>query len=116
MTQSAKLTLNLGAVEKAVREAEVEGLKKAMEHGLQASRAEVPHEEGTLERSGTASVDEADLTGAVSYDTEYAAVQHEDLTLKHDDGRKAKYLEDPWTNEQAAMLEIVAADVRRALQ
>ena len=32
---------------------------------------------------------------AVSYDTPYAIRQHEDLSYKHDAGRKAKYLEDP---------------------
>ncbi|GII84598.1 hypothetical protein Ssi03_25880 [Sphaerisporangium siamense] len=115
MTQAAKLTLNLGPLEGKAREGAVRGLRLAMEHGLQVSRAEVPHEEGTLERSGTVSVDETDLVGAVSFDGPYALRQHEDLTYRHDAGRKAKYLEDPWNREQGAMLEIVAAEVRRSL-
>ena len=49
----------------------VSGLTKAAEHLLQVSNTLVPLEEGTLERSGVASVDEGSLRGAVSYDTPY---------------------------------------------
>ena len=116
MTQAAKLTLNLGPIQGAMREGAVRGLQKGMEHLLQVSRKEVPHEEGTLERSGVASVDPGTLTGAVSYDTPYAVRQHEDLTLGHDAGRKAKYLEDPANSEAGTIADIVAAEMRRALQ
>ena len=51
--------------------AAVRGLVKATEHLLQVSNTLVPLEEGTLERSGVASVDEGSLRGAVSYDTPY---------------------------------------------
>ncbi|MEU8035709.1 hypothetical protein [Streptosporangium sp. NPDC049078] len=116
MPQRSSLKLNLGQLDKQMQESAVRGLQKAMEHVLQVSREEVPHEEGTLERSGTASVDPATLTGAVSYDTPYAVRQHEDLTLKHDEGRKAKYLEDPWDAEAGTVQEIVAAEIRRSLR
>lgn len=117
MPQRSQLKLDgLGKVDKAVHEAADRGLQTAMEHVLQVSREQVPHEEGTLERSGVASVDAGQLIGAVSYDTPYAVRQHEDLTLRHDSGRKAKYLEDPFTAEAKMVQEIVAAEVRRALQ
>ena len=35
------------------------------------------------------------IAGEVSYNTPYAARQHEDLTLKHLPGKQAKYLEQP---------------------
>ncbi|MFC3980169.1 hypothetical protein [Streptosporangium jomthongense] len=117
MPQRSQLKLDgLGKVDQAVHEAAADGLELWMEHNLQVSRDQVPHEEGTLERSGVASVDRASLTGAVSYDTPYATIQHERLDFQHDGGRKAKYLEDPWDSEQQTGLEIVAAQVRRAIQ
>lgn len=99
-----------------LRDAQVRGLTLAGEHLLQVSRTEVPIEEGTLERSGAVTVDAADRSAAVAYDTPYAARQHEDLTLRHDDGRKAKYLEDPYNQERETMLELIAAEQRRVLR
>lgn len=91
------------------------GLRHAAEHLLQVSRTQVPIEEGTLERSGVVSVDETKGSAAVSYDTPYATRQHEDMTLRHASGRKAKFLEDPMHQERAAMLELIAAAARRGL-
>lgn len=116
MPQRSDLKLNLGEVDEAQHEAAAKGLKKALEHLLQKSREQVPHEEGTLERSGTVVVDDGELVGAVSYDTPYAIRQHEDLTLRHDEGRKAKFLEDPADEERATMLELIAAEVRRSMR
>lgn len=116
MPKRAELQLNLMEIKDAEREGAVRGLQKAAEHLLGASRQLVPLEEGTLERSGVASVDEDNLRAAVSYDTPYAVRQHEDLTLRHDEGRQAKYLETPMTTEQAAMRDIIAAEIRRSLQ
>lgn len=91
------------------------GVRLAAEHLLAASRLQVPLDEGTLERSGRADAD--GLEAAVSYDTVYAARQHEELTWHHPmPGRKAKYLEDPLNEQAAAMNEIIAAEVRRALR
>ena len=116
MAQRATLKLNIGKVLAAERAGAVRGLKVATEHLLQVSRELVPHEEGTLERSGTPSVDEANLRAAVSYDTPYAVRQHEELTWKHDEGRQAKYLEEPMNTEAATVGELVAAEIRRSLR
>jgi hypothetical protein len=116
VAQRSTLKLDVGQLDARLHEGAVEGLAVAMEHLLQVSREEVPHEEGTLERSGTTSVDESTLTGAVSYDTPYSVIQHEDLTFRHDSGRKAKYLEDPFDAEQDTMLELIAANIRRSLR
>jgi len=69
--QEATVKLNVKKIKNAGRAGAVRGLKKAVEHLLQVSREVVPLEEGTLERSGVASVDEGGLRGAVSYDTPY---------------------------------------------
>lgn len=70
------------------------------EYVLGEAVAQVPHEDGDLQSSGKVSVDPATKTAAVSFDTPYAVRQHEDMTYKHDAGRKAKYLEGPM-NEAA---------------
>lgn len=116
MAQQSKLKLDIGPIDARMQEGAVKGLRVAMEHLLQASREQVPHEEGTLERSGVASVDASGLVGAVSYDGPYSVIQHERLDFQHDAGRKAKYLEDPFDSEHGVMLELVAAEIRRALR
>lgn len=103
------------AADARMRAGAVRGLRQGAEHVLGESKKEVPLEEGTLMRSGVASVDSASLTAAVSYDTVYAARQHEELTWRHAPGRKAKYLEDPLNRERGTVGEIVAAAIRRAL-
>lgn len=107
-----KLTQNISP--EAFREGVQRGLFLAAEHVLQVSNTRVPIEEGTLERSGATSV--GDLVSSVSYDTPYAARQHEELTWKHDDGRRAKFLESASVDERGKVAEIMAKATREALQ
>lgn len=109
----ARIKWNGPAVKAANHAAAARGLGKAVEHLLGVSRAEVPIEEGTLERSGVASVDRDNLIGAVAYDTPYAVRQHEELDWQHDEGRNAKYLEGPMNRERDTMLQLIAAEIRR---
>ncbi|MFH8793850.1 hypothetical protein [Streptomyces sp. NPDC017941] len=116
MTQRTRLRWNGDAILAAERRGAARGLRLAAEHVLEVSRRRVPIEEATLERSGTATVDEPTLTAAVSYDTPYAVRQHEEMTYRHDAGRTAKYLERPLTEEAGTVAEIIAAQVRRSLR
>jgi len=77
----------------AVRAAAAQGLSDAAEFLLEESNRTAPIEEATLIRSGTTSLDAARLRATVAYDVPYAPRQHEDLTLRHDPGRRAKWLE-----------------------
>jgi hypothetical protein len=101
--------------EAAAREGAALGLLLGAEHVLQEANMRVPLLEGTLERSGVPSVDEARLTAAVSYDTVYAVYQHERLDLRHAPGRTAKYLEVPLNASRETVAAIIAAQIRRAL-
>lgn len=83
------------------------GVALAAEHILGVSNEKVPIEEDTLQRSGTVSTDRGNFTAAVSYDTPYAARQHEDMSLRHDNGRTAKYLENAMNSEVEAAAEII---------
>ncbi|MFK0108517.1 hypothetical protein [Streptomyces sp. NPDC091217] len=116
MTARARLTWNGAAALRGTRAGAVRGLRLAAEHVLERARARVPIEEGTLERSGVASVDEEALTAAVSFDTPYAIRQHENLNYRHDSGRSAKYLEGPLTEQADTVAAIIAAQVRRSLR
>lgn len=90
-----------------------QGLELAAEHVLQEATRIVPIEERTLQDSGTASVD--GLRAAVSYDTPYAVVQHEDLTLNHDPGKTAKYLEKPMMEERPVVARLIQRAIAKAL-
>jgi hypothetical protein len=91
------------------------GLRLGAEHLLGESRKLVPHEEGVLETSGKTSFDEASHTAAVSFDTPYAAVQHEDLSFQHDDGRQAKYLEQPMHTEAPVIARLAQGAIKREI-
>ncbi|WP_320069604.1 hypothetical protein [Micromonospora sp. RTGN7] len=99
----------------ALSGASFDGTEVAAEHLLQVSSTLVPHEEGDLERSGEVSSDRSSQTVAVSYDRSYSVRQHEDMTLRHDDGRQAKYLEEPMGTERAVMLALIAKAARKPL-
>lgn len=93
----------------------VRGLALAGEHILGVSNNKAPIEESTLIRSGAASVDDKNLRGAVSYDTPYATRQHEDMHLRHDAGREAKFLESAFNSEQDAVQQIIAKAIKGEL-
>ncbi len=100
----------------------------------------VPHDEGMLEGSGSARIqnveiahgtDEgalvetgtapkvnpgATISGTVSYNKPYAARQHEELGYQHKEGRQAKYLETPlkeFVREFAKNIADAVRSVRR---
>jgi len=108
------------------RKAKNEGAREATQlaalNTLNVSNQQVPHNEGDLERDGAAS-SEATPTGAraaISYgrrgDTkDYAVVQHEDMSLHHDSGRNAKFLENAINSTRAQNLDIMGTHVKRKM-
>lgn len=74
-----------------------------------------PLEYGDLRSSLTVTPASADeLAAAVSSDLPYAVRQHEDLSLRHDDGGP-KYLENAVHDRAQDVVGLVAAEVRSAL-
>lgn len=107
----------LREVRTKAHDAQREGVMLGLQHVLGVSNEQVPHEEGDLMRDGAASIEAERARGAISYGRDpevakYAVVQHEDLTLEHDGGRNAKFLENAMNSERAAVLEIVGQAVR----
>jgi len=90
------------------RESAVEGLFRASEFLLQKANETVPLRESILKTSGSTSQDEAALVATVSYDTPYAARQHEEVTYTHTHGR-AKWLELTMQEQAKKVAEVFAA-------
>ena len=111
---SFKSTINLGPALAGIKSGGEKGVRDAVEFLLTESNKSVPHDEGTLERSGEASVD--GTRGAVSYDTPYAVKQHEDMSLHHDGKGQAKWLELTMAQERDAVGQIIATTVRKGLE
>lgn len=116
MAARFQLDFNGAAVARELRAAAERGLVLAAEHVLTQAQALVPLDEGYLQSTGTASVDEGTLTAAVSYDGPYAVRQHEELDWRHAPGRQAKYLEQPLNASRAEVAAIIAAQLRRAMR
>jgi hypothetical protein len=93
-------------VSAALKQAQLKGLRLGGELVLEASNRLVPLEEGTLERSGRVTDNGAD-TVAISYDTPYARRQHEDMNLRHPNGRQAKFLETAMGQCRAKIAKIL---------
>lgn len=72
---------------------------------------------GDLKRSGavTAQHTGREAVAAISYGTDHAIYQHEDLTFEHDNGQSGKFLERPLSGAQRAAGAKAAARIRRAL-
>lgn len=113
MSMNMTSKISLAPALAALANGSIEGLPAAGEHVLGVSNQKVPHEDGDLERSGAVSVD--GNQAAVSYDTPYAVVQHEDMTLRHDAGRTAKYLENAVNSEAQAVLEIIGTAIKKKM-
>jgi hypothetical protein len=112
---TVKTTWNGPKVKAEERKGAARGLYRGAEHVLEQATRLVPLQEGTLERSGVASVDEASMTAAVSYDTPYAVRQHEEMDYQHQRGRQAKYLETPLNASKDEILRLVAEEIRKSL-
>lgn len=110
---SFRMSLKLDdAAEDIVKGAE-HGVMLATEHLLTEGNKSVPHDEGTLERSGSAS--QEGTRGAVSYDTPYAVRQHEDMSLNHYGKGQSKWLENTMGQEAATVGAIIQTAIRQEL-
>jgi hypothetical protein len=88
------------------------GLEEAAEYLLEEANRRVPIESLRLEHTGEVSTDKERKRAAVSYDTEYAVIQHE-KSYRHDPGRQRKFLEIPWLAKRSEMRDIIGRAVRR---
>lgn len=101
------------AARAAIRGAVPDALNYAAEMLRGWSVVLAPKDEGDLRGSAQVTPATADNPEAwVSYDTVYAARQHEELGWYHTEGQ-AKYLEEPLTSRGDELLAIIAAEIQR---
>lgn len=91
--QNIQTSLNTGLID--------DNLLKIAHELLRLSQMEVPHDEGTLQNSGT--VEAIDGEVVVGYHEKYAARLHEHPEYRFQKGRKGKYLEDPIKRNEDAL-------------
>lgn len=98
----------------AFQKAAERAVADAGEFLLEQANRTVPIEEATLERSGqtTSATEGQTIRSVISYDTPYAARQHEDTRLRHNPGRRAKWLEQTLAEEARSVGEFVADELR----
>lgn len=104
---------NPARVTAAMREDAQRALDDAAEFLLEEANRTAPIEEGTLIGSGVVSRT-GDLTVAASYDTPYAVRQHEDTRLRHDPGRRARWLAYTWREQSPRIARFLAERMRRS--
>lgn len=92
-----KVTVNLNKalIKSVTKECSKKGTWSALDHLAAVSKQQVPLDQGPLKNSCYVDVSDDGTSGTVSYDTPYAVRQHEETGYQHQQGRKAKYLEDP---------------------
>lgn len=100
-------------VRKDLKAAKRKALFKAAEKILEESNRIVPLDEGTLQRSGEVDIDVVGGEATISYDTPYAARQHEDVTLNHPNGREAKYLEKAMRANEGMHQKLYADELKK---
>jgi hypothetical protein len=124
-------------IERIILKATAEALNKLGDQVAALSLPEVPLEEGTLRGSavypsnddGSHSATPEHLESMVSYNTVYAAAQHEGWALQHrgdkiilwvvkhhsEPGTKTHFLSDPYKAMVPRMEPFIAASIRKAL-
>lgn len=89
------------------------GMLAGAELILDESNRRVPHETGTLERSGNTAAQGYDA--AVGYNTPYAVRQHEEVGYHHPGKGEAKYLENAVNSSKDEVLGAIGDEIRRRL-
>lgn len=113
-----KVDVDLGQAVAGIRKGAERGVKLAVEHLLTEANKHVPHDEGTLERSGETGTQATGekVRGSVSYDTPYAVRQHEDMTLHHDGKGQSKWLENTMASEADTVRAIIGTAIRQEVE
>lgn len=95
-----------------IKAAAGEAATTAAEHLMGAAIDKTPVETGALRASAKVTSD--GTQAAVSYNTVYAARQHEEVGWSHPGGGQAKFLENAMTEEADTIRDIIAQQIRSA--
>jgi hypothetical protein len=107
---------NRRLVDARVHAAAVGAVGDAAEMVLEEANRTAPIEEGVMIGSGGVDVDRAAGRASVFYDTPYAPRQHEDTRLRHDEGRRAKWLERTVLESRRRIAQVLAAGMKARIR
>ena len=107
-----RIELDKELIKSTVKACGEKAIRESLEYIADLSRQQVPVDTGALRDSCAVDVDGSGLQGTVSYNTDYAVDQHENLTYGHHNGGNAKYLEDP-VNESVSVVQQITANAFR---
>jgi len=109
-----KTIANLLKIKTEIEADVAKAVMKCGQHLKSESQKQVPVDTHDLQRS--AQVEMVDKnTVEVSYNKEYALEQHERLDFHHPKGGKAKYLEDPLTQNKQKYIEHIKSGGKSGL-
>lgn len=103
-------------VVRAARKAAFKAIQQAVRDLKTEANDRCPHDEGTLMRSGVESSDEAQMVGAVSYDTPYAVRLHEHPEYNFQQGKEGKWLENAASRRSQDYLDWISKAIDEALK
>jgi len=114
----SKVLRNLKKVKKVTGSAVERGLVEGAQFLQRESMLIVPIDTSILKNScrvvkAKGSGFTADIV--VSYKTDYAVFVHENLTARHKEGKRAKYLEEPARTHRSRIIKIVNEEARRRI-
>lgn len=99
---SRQVSINLPNLQMAIDKGVDKGKLDAAFEIMRLTQEQVPHDEGTLQNSGTVeTLPNGDVV--LGYHTPYAARLHEHPEYNFQKGRKGKYIEDPINDNKAAL-------------
>lgn len=134
-----KIERNLSKLQKQIEKEVLKGVEEALVDLSARSLTECPLDTGNLRESykvdvngdtiivGTKNakpmkikkikkIKDGKVEAEASYNTDYALIQHEDLTFNHPTpGTKAKYLEDPLKNNEQKYVDMITDKVKRVV-
>lgn len=99
------------SIEQAVNNAALAGAELLGDEAVQRT----PLDTGTLRASMKVTTD-GNGTAAVSYNTPYAARQHEEIGWQHPGGGEAKFLENAVNATAARVKSVIADEIRKAMK
>jgi hypothetical protein len=88
------VSANIPKLNRAINMGAEKGVLDAAMEIMRLSQIKVPHDEGTLQNTGTVEV-MPNGDAVLGYHTPYAARLHEHPEYRFQKGRKGKYIEDP---------------------
>lgn len=115
MTNITKFTWRGKELQGKMLQQGMQGLLDAGELILDASNQKAPIDEGVMIGTGDVTADESTKSVVISYDSPYAIKQHEDTTLKHKNGREAKFLQSAVQENTQRVTDILASALKAGL-